>query len=197
MTSETDKTLRVFCAVELPPEVRERVGVYVAGLREKFSHVRASWERAEKLHLTLKFIGEMRPTSVESLSQAAGRAASSAGPFSISIEGAGAFPPRGPARVLWLGVADDSGGLASLHKRLEEECHAAGFPREQRPFSPHLTLARLRTPAGVRPLAEHHKASPFEPAPFTVSELVVMRSELTPAGSRYTPISRHRLGHAT
>lgn len=194
MTSGIDKTLRAFCAVELPEDLRGQVGAYVADLREKFPHVRASWERPEKLHLTLKFLGEIKPARVESLAGAAGRAAARVGPFHIKLSAAGAFPPRGPARVLWLGVADETGGLAALQRHLEDECSAEGFPREPRPYSPHLTLARLRVPAGVRPLAEHHKAASIETPPFTVSELVVMRSELGPAGSRYTPLASHRLG---
>lgn len=196
MTSGSDKTLRVFCAVELPGDVREQVGARVADLREKFPNVRASWERPEKLHLTLKFLGEIKPSRVEALSDAAGRAAARVSPFHIKLSGAGAFPPRGPARVLWLGVADESGGLSALQRQLEEECFAEGFPREPRPYSPHLTVARLRTPAGVRPLAEHHRESSFESEPFAVSDLVVIRSELGPAGSRHTPLSRHPLGTA-
>jgi len=193
MTTLSDKTLRVFCAVELPGDAREQVGAYIADLREQFPNVRASWERPEKLHLTLKFLGEIKTARVDQLAGAVERAAARVSPFHIKLSGAGAFPPRGPARVLWLGVVDETGGLAALQRHLEDECSAEGFPREPRPFSPHLTLARLRTPAGVRPLAEHHKAASIETPPFTVSELVVVRSELGPAGSRHTPLSRHRL----
>lgn len=193
MTSASDKNLRVFCAVELSAEVRELVGDYIAKLREMFPNVRASWERPEKLHLTLKFFGDIKPARVDQLAGAAERAAARVSPFPIKLSGAGAFPPKGPARVLWLGVVDESGGLASLQRHIEDECSTEGFPREARPYSPHLTLARMRTPAGVRPLAEFHNASSFESEPFTVSEFVVMRSELLPTGSRHTPLSHHPL----
>ena len=193
MTSGSDKTLRVFCAVEPPAEVRGQVGAYIADLREKFSHVRASWERQEKLHLTLKFFGEIKPSRIDELKAAAERAAARVSAFPIKLNGTGAFPPKGPARVLWLGVADETGGLAALQRQLEDECSAEGFPREPRAYSPHLTLARLRTPAGVRPLAALHLESEFASEVFRVSELVVMRSELGPAGALYTPLSRHRL----
>lgn len=193
MPNESKTLLRLFCAVELPEEVRERVGRYVSGLRAGFPKVRASWERVEKLHLTIKFVGEVEPPRAAALSEASARAAASVAPFPVTIADTGAFPPKGPTRVLWLGVRDEADGLQTLWRRLEDECHAAGFPREARPFRPHLTVARLRDPAGAGQLAEEHRRSAFEAASFRVSELVVVRSELGPAGSRHTPLSRHAL----
>lgn len=190
----SEREMRVFCAVELPEEARERAAEHAALLRERFRDVRASWPRAENLHLTLKFLGEMEERRVEALSNAAGRAAEDSQPFTLKIEGAGAFPRRGAPRVLWLGVTDPTGGLARLQSRLEDECEREGFPREERGFHPHLTLARLRAPQGVRALAQLHQETGFEPLEFPVTELVVMRSELGPGGSRYTALSRHGLG---
>jgi 2'-5' RNA ligase len=187
---------RIFCAIELTPEVRARVAEHIAALRAAAPRVRASWDRAEKLHITLKFLGEIEQGRVEALSRAAARAATSAPGFDLAIEGAGAFPPRGLARVLWLGVADPSGGLARLQSALEDECATAGFAREERPFHPHLTIARLRSPEGARRLAETHRQAGFKAAGFTVEELTVVRSELGPGGSRYSGVSRHRLGRA-
>ena len=182
---------RVFCAVELPPGIRARAAEHASRLREQFPEVRASWPRAENLHLTIKFIGEIKPARVEELSQAAERAIESLNPFDLEIKGAGAFPQRGSPRVLWLGVKDSSGGLARLHARLEDECAAAGFKREERPFHPHLTLARIRAPRGARELAKAHQETGFEEIKFSVTELVLMKSELGAGGSRYTTVSRH------
>jgi 2'-5' RNA ligase len=185
------ESLRVFCAVELPAEVRDAAAAHVGGLRRDFPEARASWARAASLHVTLKFIGEVEPARVVELSRAAGAAVEGSSPFGLSVEGTGTFPPRGAARVLWLGVADESGGLARLQRRLEEECEAAGFPREPRAFKPHLTLARLRASKDAPRVSEAHRRQTFGPYPFRVSELIVMRSELGPGGSRYTPLSRH------
>ncbi len=192
----THPFVRVFCAVELPIAARARAAEHAALLRERFREVRASWPRAENLHLTLKFLGEIEESRVEALSKAAGRAASDSRRFTLKLEGAGAFPRRGGPRVLWLGVADSSGGLARLQSRLEDECEREGFQREERPFHPHLTLARLRAPQGTRALAQLHQETGFEPLEFPITELVVMLSELGPGGSRYTPLSRHELGGA-
>lgn len=183
--------LRVFCAVELPVDVRARAAGHAERLREQFPEARASWPRAENLHLTLKFIGEIAEERVRELSQAAERAAQTLEPFNLEIEGAGAFPPRGSPRILWLGVKDSSGSLVSLQARLEDECAATGFKRDERPFHPHLTLARLRAPQGARELAKRHQEIGFEAIEFIVGELVVMRSQLGAGGSRYTAISRH------
>ncbi|MFN2452870.1 MAG: RNA 2',3'-cyclic phosphodiesterase [Pyrinomonadaceae bacterium] len=185
---------RVFYALELPAEVREKVAAHIARLRGAIPAVRASWERAEKLHLTVKFFGDVERARVEEqLAPAAARAAQNFLPFNLVVEGAGAFPPHGLPKVLWLGIADASGALSHLQSALESECAKASFPRERRVFHPHITIARLRTPAGAKELAAIHAQMGFEAIALTVSEIVLMRSELTPNGSRYTIISRHEL----
>jgi 2'-5' RNA ligase len=192
--NQSPSSLRVFCAVELPPEVRARAAAHIESLRSAAPGVSASWDRAEKLHITIKFLGEIEAARVPSLSLAASRAAQEVQPFELAIEGAGAFPSQGPPRVLWLGVTDPSGALASLQSSLEDACAEAGFTRDKRAFHPHLTIARLRNPRGTRRLAALHREQGFEAAPFHVMELRVIRSELGPRGSTYTEISRHGLG---
>jgi RNA 2',3'-cyclic 3'-phosphodiesterase len=169
------------------------VSDHASRLRTTFPDARAAWERPEKLHITLKFLGEVEQARVADLSHAAERAAVSPAPFELTVAGAGAFPPRGAPRVLWIGVGDSSGELAGLQSRLEDECAAAGFPRERRPFSPHLTIARLRAPRGAGLLAAAHAAAGFAPMAFRVAELRVVRSHLEPAGSRYATVSAHPL----
>ena len=192
---EASKSLRVFYAVEMPEEIRARAGERARRLRSEFPDVRASWERPEKLHITLKFLGNVKPERVEALS---GVAASVEyfDPFELTVGEPGSFPPHGPPRVLWLGIVDANRRLVILQNNLEAGCASFGFPRETRAFRPHLTLARIRAPRGARELAEAHRETPFEPQRFKVSELVLMRSELGPGGSRYTPLSRHRLGRS-
>jgi RNA 2',3'-cyclic 3'-phosphodiesterase len=185
--------MRVFCAVELPASIRARAGEHIEALRRLAPEVRAGWERPEKMHITLKFLGEIEEARLTLLAAAAERTAQGFRPFDLSVEGAGAFPPRGPARVLWLGLKDSAGALALLQSRLEEECAESGFPREARPFSPHVTIARLRKPAGARRLAALHEEKGFARAEFTVLDVVLIRSELGRGGSRYTELSRHAL----
>lgn len=187
--------IRVFCAVELSAEVRQRAGAHIADLRSRMSQVRAGWAHSERLHITLKFLGEIEQERVAALSGAAARAARSLSPFNILIEGAGVFPPRGLPRVLWLGVTDASASLMRLQLNLENECEGIGFAREARPFRPHLTIARLRCkPEDARRLAALHQAKGFAPLEVSVNDLIVMRSQMGPGGSRYTELARHGLG---
>ena len=190
MPSESQTHWRLFCAIELPDALKARVAEHVARLRSTFTHVRASWEKPEKLHITLKFLGDVEVSRVEELARASRRAAEKVCPFELTIEEAGVFPPHGQPRVLWLGIGGDDVRLSSLHQSLEDECAAAGFPRETRAFRPHLTVARLRSPQDARKLAAAHLEAGFEPQTFKASELVLMRSELGRGGSRYDVVSR-------
>jgi RNA 2',3'-cyclic 3'-phosphodiesterase len=185
---------RVFCAIDLPQDVREKVLAHSMILRKAVSEAHASWIRPDNIHLTLKFLGEIPRSRVESLSEAASIAARGLESFPISVQGSGVFPTHGAPRVLWIGIEDLNGKLGELYRRLDEECAKVGFKKEARPFHPHLTVARVRKPQHARELAALHKQMEFEPEEFTVSEVLVIRSELSSAGSKYSTISRHPLG---
>ena len=187
--------LRLFCAVELPGAARAAAFAHLTRLRESLSApARVSWEREEKLHVTLKFFGDVSVEKVEALTAALSRAVGSVEPLALKLQGAGVFPSPGRPNVIWIGVTDEEGGLARLHARVEEACAAAGFPPERRPFHPHVTLARVREAnRETRHLAHRHVELGFGAAGFDVREIVLMRSEPGPGGSVYTPLSRHEL----
>jgi 2'-5' RNA ligase len=184
---------RLFVALELPEKIRARLIEHIARLRRMVPDARASWSRADNLHLTLKFLGDIPVKNVERLSVAASSAANKVEPFEFVIEGCGTFPAKGQPRILWVGIGDESGQLSVLHQALEEECAKAGFPREQLPFHPHLTIGRVRQAQGSRELAARHSEVGFESETARASELVLIRSELRSGGSRHTAISRHSL----
>jgi 2'-5' RNA ligase len=182
---------RVFCAIHLPQEVREKVSAHSIRLRQELPEANASWNRPDNIHLTVKFLGDTPESRVKSLSSAAANAAMSVEPFPIGVQGSGVFPNLRAPRVLWVGIEDLNGTLARFYLRFEEECAKAGFKKEMRAFHPHLTLARLRKPQHARALAQAHTRLQLEPIEFTASELLVIRSELSSGGSKYTTISRH------
>jgi len=126
--------------------------------------------------------------------RAAAATAKAIDPFELAIGGCGWFPPHGKPKVLWIGIDDLEARLHKLQDALQERCADAGFDRDERSFHPHLTIARLRSPAGSRDLAETHKAHGFTSQRLAVSEVVVFRSELLHEGSKHTAISRHKLG---
>jgi 2'-5' RNA ligase len=191
--NEAAPVWRVFCAIELPEEVRARLQEHIVRLRSEVPDAVASWSRVENIHLSLKFLGNVAVDRIAAISAAASRAVSEFSAFEIGVGSTGVFPKPSRAQVLWIGVNDPAGHLSALQKKFDEECLAEGFPKEDRAYRPHLTIARLRKPEGARRLADTHLNLKFKPTEIQLTELVVFRSELSPKGSRYTAISRHHL----
>ena len=187
------ETWRMFIAIELPGELRAQLSEHVNQLRKALPDVRASWNREPNFHLTLKFLGDVPLARVEDLTQATGRAALAIQPFNLTVNGGGVFPPHRRPKVLWVGIEDTDGQLSELHANLENECNRAGFAREERPFHPHLTIARLRDSHGAGRAAELHRKMPLRNHTIEVAAIVLFRSELLSEGSRHTAVSRHSL----
>jgi 2'-5' RNA ligase len=194
----SQKFLRLFCAVEFPRDVRARAATHAAYLRASLDGpLKVSWEREEKMHVTLKFFGDAEAERVSQLTDAFARTASRFEPFTVQLAGCGVFASLSRPNVLWIGITDDSGRLATLQSDLEDECARAGFARDARRFHPHVTISRVRFVNGeARRLARLHLETEFEPISFRVSDLVLVRSELGAGGSRYTVLSRHELSVA-
>lgn len=184
---------RVFGAIELPAHTRNHVRDHIAELRGLVPEARASWSRESNIHLTLKFVHEIPVELVPKFESALSRAVKGFSPFQIAISGSGVFPHKRDPRVLWIGITDTEQQLAKLHSRLEDESEQEGFTRDERPFRPHLTLARLRNQQGARELSRAHEDLNFAYEEISVSELLLIRSELSNSGSRYTTISKHML----
>ena len=179
---------RVFCAVELPAEVRARLEEHILRLRKEVPDAAASWSRVENIHLTLKFFGNVEVKRIEKISAAAERVVKQFSTFPIGVGETGVFPRPSRPQVLWIGVSDPSGQLSALQAKFEDECAAEGFKKEDRAYRPHLTIARLRKPEVARQLADAHLQMKFEPIEIDLKELVLFRSELSPKGSKYTVI---------
>jgi RNA 2',3'-cyclic 3'-phosphodiesterase len=133
---------RIFVAVPLAPALRRAA----AAVRGEVGPVAAElrWVPEENLHLTLRFLGHVTADEAGRAGDAAREAAGGAAPFRIALGGVGAFPSLRASRVVWVGVADDTGGLAALAAALEAQLVARGFPPADRPFRAHLTVARAR-----------------------------------------------------
>lgn len=173
------RTRRLFLAVSLPAALARRLAELVpAG-----SGVRLVPPGA--LHLTLQFLGDVAETTIRHLT--ASLDGVRAAPFAVALADRGRFPPRGPAKVLWIGLRDQP-ALRSLHADCGQALLAAGLVPETRPFVPHVTLARL-TPAAGRRVVETFLAGPaIEPATFVVDRIVLFASERTPTGPRHEPL---------
>jgi 2'-5' RNA ligase len=182
--------MRTFICLELPEMIRaqaEGLQRRLAGLGDKIR-----WVNPRNLHLTLRFLGEISRSQVETVCLAVRCAAARVDAFPIRLSGTGCFPSSRRPRGFWIGVADAS-TLVHLFEAIEEELASAGFPREARPFSPHLTLGRIRADRSNARLGEAMAGAEFDAAPFLVADVTVMKSELTKSGSVYTPVAREPL----
>jgi len=186
-------TKRIFIAVDISSEARRRVSDYIETLRKEFSNLRVGWEKAEKLHLTMKFLGDTSDERLEKLSEAVANTAREISNFKLRISETGVFPSPRNARILWLGLQDEKQSLQKLNEILESECEAVGFAREKRSFKAHLTIARLREPHKSKELAQKHLQNVFEEIEYSVTEIVIYESKLLPQGSVYSVILKQNL----
>lgn len=187
---------RTFLALELPDPVRAALAREIArltrGLGQSLPPVR--WVDPAGMHLTLAFLGELDDAGVQAAIEAAEQGAASTRPFRVALAGPGYFGPRSAPRVIWAGVGGETRALVAAQAQLADALAARGFPRESRPFAPHLTLARVKQalpPAELeRLLAALSRSEAGDTAAMTVDGIVVMKSELRPGGARYTPLAR-------
>jgi 2'-5' RNA ligase len=184
---------RIFTAIDISEETREKAAGYVKQMRGEFPNLRVGWEKPEKLHLTLKFLGDIDEIELDNLIGAVENTAKRISKFNLQITQTGAFPSVKKARVIWLGVKDASENLQKLNEILEAECAAKNFARETRSFKPHLTIARLREPQNSKTLIEKHLENEFEAAEFEVSEITIYESVLQKSSSIYTVVSKSEL----
>src|SRR5688572_14917064 len=176
---------RLFIAIDISDEVRSAIDVYAKRLME----VRADgvrWEKSEKLHLTLKFLGDTAIEKIPEIGTALAEIAAEHNAFDLIIERTGLFPTPQKARVLWIGVRSNE-TLNALHTDIEDRLEPMGFPKEPRRFDPHLTIARIRDARKVKPAIHQHLSSEFTPIRFAVNEIVLYESKLLD-GSIYSAV---------
>jgi 2'-5' RNA ligase len=194
--------MRLFVALDIDDDIRSRIEKFADDLRPQAPAVR--WVKLESLHITLKFIGEKPDPLVKQIEQTL--SSISIAPFQITFAGSGFFPTARAARVFWVGIAAES-GLAQLATRIEDALVDVGIPKEERAFSPHLTLARSSGGSGdpgwrkgdkpnrqFAVLKRHLEDSPApEFGTMTAREFFLYRSQLSSKGSTYTKIARFEL----
>lgn len=178
---------RIFVAIAPPAELRAAVTEYVSALALPAPSV-----PPQNLHITLRFLGSIDEVSFDRLLAGLDEAVLPT-PFRLELGRLGAFPSPRNATVAWLAVEDGTGALLRLWETVDDVCVQVGLGREERPFRPHLTVARLRPPEDLRtPIAS---ALPFS-ARFRVDALTVFRSDAGPGGPRYRPLESFALAGA-
>jgi 2'-5' RNA ligase len=187
--------LRCFVAIDLAPAVREAVARAQAELRRLAPRADVRWVDPASLHLTLKFLGEVPPARVDAIAAALAVVAGEHAPLVLRAAGLGAFRSARRARVLWAGITAGITELVRLAAGVDDALAGLGFARESRPFTGHVTLARVRSPRETAPLAGAlEAASERELGAWRAAEVVLYRSYLRPSGAVYEALARCPLG---
>ena len=196
--SHNPEQIRSFIAIELPEEAKRGLAKLKREL-ERDEHKFVKWVDPGGIHLTLKFLGNIPSERVTEITKAIEKAAQGISPFHVEISGLGAFPSLRQARVFWVGIGGEVDKLSKLQQNIDSALAALGFAKEERPFVPHLTLARIRegaSPSERRSFGELVGSTVFEDKyPVEVEAIRLMRSQLTPAGAIYACLSVVGLGH--
>jgi 2'-5' RNA ligase len=177
--------LRLFIAALLPEEIKARIDEYIRVVKPRCEGVK--WENHDKLHVTLKFLGNVEDSMAEQVSSAVGSLVRDYSPFEMDVLNFGGFPDLRTPRVLVIGLSENP-GLSSLQDRIEGELEPLGFSREARKFIPHVTIGRIKSRLRIKePLPIPDKCK------FTIDEVGVIKSETRRDGSVYTPLNLFRL----
>jgi len=200
--------IRAFLAVELSPELRAELATVQQELKHRIEpemkrDVRISWAQPALIHLTLKFLGDMDEQVIDPLLVAVEQAIGRQTAVNVPLERLGACPRPESPRVLWVGPSEnwergaEAKRIAETHGAIEQACEGLGFLRETKPFSPHLTLARIKVgerQVGVALAKGGVLDRPISLGSLAVESVVLMKSELRPSGSVYTKLWEVKIG---
>ena len=184
---------RLFVGVEIDPRVAAAAGALVDELRHRAQRLapraRITWIPPDRLHLTVRFIGNVNDVAEHAIRSVL-EAAVAVSPFDLSLAGIGAFPGSGRPQVLWAGLGDGRDRLQQVERDVTPRLTRAGIPPEGRPYSPHLTLARVREAAGLMapPLFDGLERTALGTT--RVEAITLFESRLSPKGPTYVPLQR-------
>lgn len=184
--------MRTFIAIALTAEIRD----YLTGIQEELKQSRADakWVRPENIHLTLKFLGERDEKKIEKIKLALEETVRDKNGFTIRLSDIGAFPKLESPRVIWVGIDHGEKETRELAYELDERIAVLGIPKEERPFSSHITIARLKSPLNRQELAQALKNLPKpQGREFRVGRITLYKSTLTPNGPIYEALKEANL----
>ena len=199
--------IRAFLAVELSQELRAELAALQQELKQSLEpemkrDMRISWVQPAKMHLTIKFLGDMDEQAIDPLRGEVEHAIESQPSVYVPLERLGAFPRPHSPRVLWVGPSEnweqgvEGKRVTEIHRVIEQACEDLGFLHETKPFSPHLTLARVKMRArhvGAALTKSEMLDRPLSVGSLSVESVVLITSELNPTGSVYTRLWETRL----
>jgi 2'-5' RNA ligase len=188
--------MRLFVAVELAPDVVAAALDLIDRLQAKAARLapqaRLTWVTADRLHVTVRFIGHGDERKADAIKAALGSALASES-FDLTLAGTGAFPPKGPPRVVWAGLTMGRNRLLAVERTVSERLTHVGVAPEDRPYNPHLTLARVREAAGLRAASLLDGVSEVVLGVTQVDAITLFESRLSPKGPTYVALHRTAL----
>ena len=183
--------IRSFLAIELPTIIRHRLSDIQKDLKTSDADVR--WVNPDSVHLTLKFFGNIEESRIDTIVESIAVPIRTTPSFSLKVQGTGAFPHVNNPRVVWVGLREGIEVLRHLQKQLEASMEKSGFPAENRPFHPHLTIGRVKSNRGKGALvAKIDKYREEELGQFQAEKVILFRSDLTPFGPIYSSLRELR-----
>jgi 2'-5' RNA ligase len=186
------KRIRAFIAIELPDSIKSMIGRVQQEL--KSLRLKAKWVRAENIHLTLKFLGDIDAGDIDNIGGAMADAAADSAPLALKIGGIGFFPDIKRPRVVWVGLGGEIPNLLNLQRNLEDRLATVGFAKEKRSFKAHLTLGRIRQAANPdtvrRIIKEYIELGDHQ---FIADRITLIKSVLKPSGAVYSPLKQTEL----
>ena len=183
--------MRSFIAINLPEAVKREIDSIVERLLPVGPPAR--WVPASNLHLTLKFLDEISPDQVMPIRGAITMASTTVQPFDIRLGGFGVIPNERKARVFWIGIESGFETMRNLAREIDRATTPLGFPREEREFSAHVTLARFREPGPTGNLMKAALHEPYNSETFRVGSIELMKSVLSSKGAEYSILESVRL----
>ncbi len=181
--------LRSFIAIELPAGIQAAIANSTAGLQKALPKPLVRWVAPKNLHLTLKFLGDVSPANLEHLAEALKQESVRHEKFSLKVGGLGAFPTSRRPRVIWIGL-EAPATLIGIQRAVEAISSRMGYPAEDRPFSPHLTIGRIgqdTSPTDLRRVSTAIEGTTVGPLGIVSVDVIhIFKSDLQPGGSVYT-----------
>ena len=186
------QSIRAFISIELPQEIKGKIFLIQEQLRVIETPI--SWVRLDSIHLTLKFLGNILEEQIPDIKKCIDISVNGISPFKVNVKGGGVFPNLNYPRVIWLGLEDRTDSLFKLQKGIDSCLEKIGFEPEERGFTPHLTLGRVKSLKGKTHLIRTiHIYKDIEVGEIYVDKIKLMRSQLNPAGAIYTVLEEVRL----
>jgi 2''-5'' RNA ligase len=187
------KSVRTFIGIFPPPHIQSAIAEIQSSLKIDTSVIR--WENQNKFHVTMKFLGDVPPEQLHQLQSSLNQNGQSIPRFEITLTNVGCFPAIHTPKIVWIGSSGDENILfANCFTAVENACVSAGFKKEERQFHPHMTLGRVKGKISEN-LIKKIENTTFEPLQFLCTELLIMKSDLSPSGSAYSQLSSIPLKH--